>query len=114
MIEIEYYRQMLLKHREELHSLTQTGREAADTVELDQSKVGRLTRMDALQAQAISQERERRRTQALHRIDAALQRLEKGDYGYCLDCDEPIAEQRLQFDPAVTLCIDCASNREKG
>ncbi len=70
--------------------------------------------MDALQAQAISQERERRRTQELARIDAALQRIESGDFGYCADCDEPIAEPRLKFDPAVILCIGCASNREKG
>ena len=110
----EFYRQLLMRRQEELCSLAQTGQEAADTVELDQSKVGRLSRMDALQAQAISQERERRRALELARIDAALQRIESGDYGYCVDCDEPIAEQRLKFDPAVTLCIGCASNREKG
>lgn len=110
----ERYRRLLLKRRDELCSMEQIGRDAADTVELDQSKVGRLSRMDALQAQAISQERERRREQEMRRIDAALQRIESGDYGYCLDCDEPIAEQRLKFDPAVTLCIKCASRREKG
>lgn len=93
--------------------MAKTGREAADTVELDQSKVGRLSRMDALQAQAISQERERRREQELRRIDAALQRIDNDDYGYCLECDEPIAKQRLEFDPAVTLCIQCASRREQ-
>lgn len=114
MINTESYRQLLLMRREELLSLAQTGREAADTVELDQSKVGRLSRMDAMQAQAISQDRERRREQELQRIDAALQRIENGEYGYCLDCDEPIAEQRLKFDPAVTLCINCASLREQG
>ncbi len=110
----EFYRQLLMRRHDELCSLVQTGREAAGTVELDQSKVGRLSRMDALQAQAISQERERRRTLELARINAALHRIESGDFGYCLDCDEPIAEQRLKFDPAVTLCIGCASHRVKG
>jgi len=113
-MDCEAYRQLLLQRREELRAMADTGREAADTVELDQSKVGRLSRMDALQAQAISQERERRREQELQRIEAALQRIESGEYGYCLECDESIAEQRLKFDPAVTLCIRCASRREKG
>jgi DnaK suppressor protein len=94
--------------------MAQTGREAAGVVELDQSKVGRLSRMDALQAQAISQERERRREQELQRIVAALQRIDSGDYGYCLECDEPIAQPRLELDPAVTLCIQCAGRKEQG
>ena len=110
----EEYRRLLLERRDELLSLAQTGREAAGTVELDQSKVGRLSRMDALQAQAISQERERRRELELQRIEAALQRIDRDDFGYCQECDEPIAEARLRFDPAVTLCIQCAGRREKG
>jgi DnaK suppressor protein len=61
----------------------------------------------------MSQERERRREQELRRIAAALQRIESGDYGYCLECDELIAEARLSLDPAVTLCIDCAGRKEQ-
>ncbi|HIB85197.1 MAG TPA: hypothetical protein EYO59_11555, partial [Chromatiaceae bacterium] len=34
------------------------------------------------------------------------------DYGYCLDCDEPINPLRLESDPTATLCIECASKRE--
>jgi DnaK suppressor protein len=106
-------RQRLEERRDALQSTAQTGREAADTVTLDQSKVGRLSRMDALQAQAMSQEGERRREQELRQIDAALERLESGDYGYCLACDEPIATARLELNPAVTLCIGCAEERER-
>jgi len=90
-----------------------TGRDAADTVELDQSKVGRLSRMDALRTQAVSQERERRREQELHRIAVALQRIDSGGYGYCMLCDGTIAIPRLEFEPAATLCIECASREEQ-
>ncbi len=98
--------------REELQSLDDTSREAASTVVLDQTRVGRLSRMDAMQAQAISKESLRRRQQLLRRIEPALQRLANGDYGLCEDCDEYIATARLEFDPTCTTCITCAGIRE--
>ncbi len=64
--------------------------------------------MDALQGQAMSQAREQRRDLDLQRISAALQRIEAGEYGYCVACDEAIAIERLRFDPANPLCIQCA------
>lgn len=112
-IDSEYFRQRLEQRRDELLVLEQTGREASGTVELDQSKVGRLSRMDALQAQAMSQEGERRRQLELQRIEAALARIKSGDYGYCLECDEPIAAARLELNPAVALCIRCAEELER-
>ncbi len=69
--------------------------------------------MDALQAQAMSQETRRRRAIRLGRIDAALQRIADGDYGDCIRCGEPIHPQRLDFDPAVLLCIACANDDER-
>ena len=88
------------------------GKAATATVVLDQSSVGRLSRMDALQGQAMAQASQRRRVDQLRRIAAALARIDSGDYGYCLDCDEEIAPGRLAGDPAVTLCIECAGKRE--
>ena len=94
-------RARLLQLQEELSALEETGREAAQTVELDQSRVGRLSRMDALQGQAMSKEAQRRRHLELQAIKAALQRLDEGDYGYCLACGEDIARPRLNVDPAA-------------
>ena len=108
------YRQKLLQLQAGLSALTDTGDEAAKVVELDQTSVGRLSRMDALQGQAMSRERGRRRVLELQKIAAALRRIDAGDYGYCLACDEPIAPPRLALDPAVTLCIECATARESG
>jgi DnaK suppressor protein len=87
----------------------ESGVEAEQTVELDQSRVGRLSRMDAMQAQAMSKETGRRRRLQLRRIDEALRRLDDGSYGECQECGEEIHRGRLEFDPAVPLCIDCAN-----
>ena len=77
-------------------------------VELDQTRQGRLSRMDALQGQAMALATERRRGAEIARIEAALSRIAEGEYGYCAACGEPIAAKRLAFDPAVPTCIDCA------
>ena len=106
-------KQQLLDLREELDALESTSKSAAQTVELDQSRVGRLSRMDAMQAQAISQESRRRRQLLRQRIEPALHRLANDEYGYCQACDELITEARLQHDPTCLLCIVCAEQRER-
>ena len=105
-------RERLMQLRHELESLADTNNASSGTVELDQARVGRLSRMDAMQAQAMSQASGRRRDVMLRKIDAALQRLENDEFGVCLSCREPIAEKRLEIDPTVTLCIACAGKAE--
>jgi DnaK suppressor protein len=110
MPEDSYFTELLLKRQAELKALSEAGSEASKPVELDQARVGRLSRMDALQGQAMSQEATRRRELALVRIAKALKRLELGEYGECLNCGEEIATGRLEVDPAATLCIRCAES----
>lgn len=105
-------RQQLLKLKAELLAVAESAEDSAAIVELDQTKVGRLSRMDAIQAQAMAQASVDRRDQMLGRIEAALKRVENDEYGHCQECDEPIAPKRLEFDPTVTLCITCASKAE--
>ena len=106
-------RDRLLVLREELESIEASSDESAAVVELDQSKVGRLSRMDALQAQAMAQASGQRRKAVLRNIEAALKRIEDGSYGLCRDCNEPINPKRLEFDPTALRCIDCESNLEQ-
>jgi DnaK suppressor protein len=80
--------------------------------EVDKTRSGRLTRMDELRSQAMSVETERRRKLELARIDAALRRLEEGDYGFCTVCGDPIASGRIGVDPSVEQCIHCATSAE--
>lgn len=104
-------RQRLEARIAELLDEIERGEAGARPVELDPSRVGRLSRMDALQAQALGREALRRRKLELSKAKAALARLEAGSYGECLECGEPIAERRLEHDPGAALCIDCARAR---
>ena len=106
------YAEQLRVLQAQLELDSEAGDAAASVVELDQSRVGRLSRMDALQAQSMSQASQRRRVQQLHDIAAALNRIEAGTFGVCLDCDEPINLKRLSFDPSVRCCLGCTTERD--
>ena len=107
-------RQKLEALRIELTDVAEAAREGRQPVELDQTKVGRLSRMDALQDQAMQVEVENRRRVELQRIDAALARIEDGEYGYCVRCGDEIEGKRLALDPAVPFCQDCAQSGNSG
>ena len=92
----------------ELENLNEASLQTRQTVTLDQARVGRLSRMDAMQAQQMASETARRRTVEIQRIKSAFSRMDKGDFGYCLNCDEEISLRRLEHDPSVTVCINCA------
>ena len=77
-------------------------------VELDQQSVGRLSRMDAMQHQAMAAAQEARRHARMQALEAALRRLERDDFGWCDACGEFIGDKRLELDPALSRCRDCA------
>jgi len=52
------------------------------------------------------------KSETLNKINDALGRLEQGDYGYCFDCGEEIAEKRLRALPFAVRCKDCEEARE--
>lgn len=107
-IDIERARKRLDDRRLELEGLSEISREARDTVELDQQSVGRLSRMDAMQQQAMAEAQERSRQLDLQRIEMAFRRIREGDYGYCTVCDEEIPDGRLAIDPMAERCVNCA------
>lgn len=96
----------------QLRAALEGSAESSSTVELDQTRVGRVSRGDALQQQAMAQAGQRVLQQRLKDARAALRRLETGEYGYCLECDEPIAFGRLQRQPEVAYCVGCQAARE--
>jgi DnaK suppressor protein len=110
--DISHIKQKLLLLRDALMQIEQSGNEAAQTVELDQSSVGRLSRMDALQNQAMAKDSQQRRMIQKQRIDSALERIDNNTYGSCVRCEEDIHPRRLAIDPTTLLCIDCAKNQE--
>ncbi len=107
----KYFRKKLLQLREELSVRSKSSDEDTKTVELDQSRMGRLSRMDAIQSQAMAVEFKRRRGIQLQRIEAALKRIEGDSFGLCVNCEDEIDPNRLELDPTTFLCIECAENR---
>ena len=106
--QIVMLREQLLAEQQRLQQESVQAQQSSATVALDQQSVGRLSRMDALQAQAMAQELARRRARQLVDIAAALKRIENDDYGYCKTCEEPISAARLAINPACRFCLNCA------
>jgi DnaK suppressor protein len=107
-LDLNYFKELL----EERLAALQAGRAAqikeGAPVALDQSCVGRLSRMDAMQQQAMAQATGQRAEIEAQQLRAALSRWHSGDYGYCAQCEEEIGEGRLRVEPGNLLCIDCA------
>ena len=105
----EELKQLLLKTKKELQEQELNSKADSKPVKLDQSMVGRLSRMDAMQIQEMALEASRRRQQQIQKINSTLNRIETTDnYGYCFGCDEEIDIRRLFVDPTNTHCIQCA------
>ena len=104
------YKKLIELQLEELTADNALGQSAQKTVELDQQSVGRLSRMDALQSQAMAQAQQRRRDVLKGSLQAALQRLKDEEFGYCLECGDEIEEARLLANPVVIKCMSCLHN----
>jgi DnaK suppressor protein len=109
----QFWRALIRQHIEQLDEQLSSARESAGTVELDQSRVGRLSRMDALQTQAMHQETLRRNSRQLAELRRAEQRIDADLFGCCDECGDAIARGRLELNPAITFCINCAEKAEK-
>jgi DnaK suppressor protein len=105
---LKYFRTRLRQSLDQLEDETNLGSDGAKIVERDQQAIGRVSRMYAMQRQAIACAIQARRWLGVTRLKAALARLEDGDYGVCRDCGEDIPMGRLELDPTHPLCISCA------
>ncbi len=107
--QLGHFRSLLKKLRKTLLAQDHIAQDSQKTVTLDQQSVGRLSRMDAMQQQAMAKATQARRSQQSLRIDAAFARMKDSEYGYCTDCGEDIPLKRLELDPTVPTCITCAA-----
>ncbi len=103
----------LLVLKGELKRLLIESASSSQTVDLDQP-IGRLSRMDALQQQAMAKANRAGHQQRLTLIEAALVSIKRGRYGECRRCEEPIGFSRLQVRPESPFCLDCQKESEKG
>jgi DnaK suppressor protein len=102
----------LKEKRQDLEVQLESNSSNSKPVILDQQAVGRLSRMDAIQHQQMALANKKQSSNQLKLIDLALKRIDAGEYGFCFECEEPIAFPRLLVQPFARLCIDCQSASE--
>ena len=108
-VDTDKFRTLLEIRRAELTASIENATESAAPVQLDQQVQGRLSRMDAMQGQAMAQATIERRRIEIAQIDAAFKRMEKDEFGYCVECGDDIAPKRLALSPAIARCVECAN-----
>lgn len=107
-LDMAVVRHQLETKRQQLLDESRESAQSRDVVELDQTTNGRLTRMDAMQSQAMAKATQQRHEASMRFIDLALKRIDDDTYGECIACGELITPKRLTLDYATLKCIDCA------
>ncbi|MEL6544246.1 MAG: TraR/DksA C4-type zinc finger protein [Myxococcota bacterium] len=106
-------REDLVQLRDELQAFLGQNKSATQAVELDQTKMGRVSRIDAIQVQKMAEANRRDAQTRLQKVMAALNRMEREAYGICGLCEEPIAFKRLKARPEAQSCIACLRELEE-
>jgi RNA polymerase-binding protein DksA len=117
--ELEHYRQRLLVERDrilrELGRITEAINESAE--EQDAAKQSYSNHLADIGSDYMEKEKNYyyadQEGQYLKAIEIALQRIESGEYGQCLECLDLISDKRLEAVPAAELCINCKDKKEK-
>ena len=105
--EVAELREDLLELQRNLKEALTLGAESSKTVPLDQSSVGRLSRMDAMQVQEMAKAGLRSVRLRLELVAQALRAIEEEEYGYCRRCEEPVGYRRLKARPETPFCLGC-------
>lgn len=103
------YTVRLKEERAALRAASEATAEGRKPVELDQNAIGRLSRQDALQGQAMASAMDARRHGRLRAIAAALDRIGEGEFGWCEACGDFIGIARLDVDACAMRCVSCAA-----
>ena len=111
--QLEQLRAKLSALEQELQQGLDSSADSARPVKLDQSSVGRLSRMDAMQQQAMAQATRNKLRLRLQQCRAAMGAMDSGDYGYCKKCEEEIGFLRLSARPESPFCIACQRQADR-
>ncbi|MFX4228273.1 MAG: TraR/DksA family transcriptional regulator [Porticoccaceae bacterium] len=98
--------------KQSLHDDLERGAMGVETVTLEQNKVGRLSRMDAMQQHEMHKASQNLIRRRLVQVDKALQVVASGDYGFCEACGDEISASRLQVRPESLMCVACQQKVE--
>jgi DnaK suppressor protein len=111
-IQIEAFKTELLALRAQLGKTIELSEDSSQTVELDQTLLGRVSRGDALQQQEMAKAGLELSRKRIVKIAQALKRIDEDDYGFCLECAEEIICGRLGIMPEAEYCIACQEQAE--
>ena len=100
-------RSLLKSNKTRLEQQLRDAESATGVVTLDQSSVGRLSRMDAMQQQSMAVSTRAKAEASLRKTLKALRRMDAENFGYCDQCDEPIQFKRLKVQPQASHCLKC-------
>ena len=110
----EGLRERLLELVGELERGLHASESSAKPVVLDQSSVGRLSRMDAMQQEAMAKATREKAELRLGQCKRALSALDRDEYGLCRKCEEPIGYRRLSAKPEARFCVGCQRGFQDG
>jgi DnaK suppressor protein len=100
------FKKLLQSRKDELEKSLVSIQDSSKPVDLN-DPIGRLSRMDAIQQQQMSLNAKKQIELNLQLVDTAIKRLEQGNFGYCLKCDEEINIKRLLAKPEASFCTKC-------
>lgn len=106
--QLDTLRQAILAEIERLERSMRKTEKDLKPIALDQTAVGRLSRIDALQNQGLTKNLSERQQVKLGQLAEALRRMERGTYGVCVECGGPIPYDRLLVFPEAATCVACA------
>jgi len=112
-IQLDTLRRALESLIEELQEALAGTAEAARPVELDQPAIGRVSRIDAIQQQKMTEANRQAQQSRLQLARSALRRFEEDEYGDCQACGDEIGDARLTARPESLFCIGCQQARER-
>lgn len=118
--ELQYFKQILLKKREEIVEMLEAHRQSLIESTMQNDRPVGTPYSIHMEYGTETEEREKtmffiaREEKMLNYIDAALARIERGTYGICIKCGKLIDKRRLEAVPHTQLCLDCKMKQKKG
>ncbi|MCP4494383.1 MAG: TraR/DksA family transcriptional regulator [Gammaproteobacteria bacterium] len=112
-VELQLLNELLKAQKQTLEHQLQQVEANTQPVALDQQSVGRVSRIDAIQQQQMAIANRQQLMQQSHAVNTSLSRIGDDEYGFCLECAEPIGFARLQVQPYAPYCLACQSNKER-
>jgi len=109
---LKEFKVQLLKLEASIAKDIEEAKKSSQPVELDQTTVGRVSRIDAIQQQQMQASAVRRMEQRATMVQSALTRITDNEYGFCLNCEEPMELKRLEARPESQICIQCAKKKD--